>query len=383
MKVSSSSMPGTHRRRTPFFRRAAAVLLLVSAVAALSASSDDDLILKNADSNENRLVNGELVSTLRGHVEFHYGEMKIFSDYARWWRDQGIIKLNDNIRVEQEDQTLTCDHMVFEKNNEELVASGNFKFVNTQDRLQLTGRSGRYTVDTKEFVLTGEPRFMRFDTTAAETLTIVGQTMTYNDSTQVATVINNVVITKGQLRATCNRAWYFTERERALLRGVPDIAFDIHTLTGDSVDLVFSGDTLKGVSVDGNAHGRYREVGATDTNLTDITSDSMFMLLSTEATLDSVRAFGNVESSYYLSNGSDTANEASGRRMILDFDPDGALEDATIFGNATSVYYVIENDGRGRNEASGDSIRVIFLDGRAKVLLLSGSVRGVYYPLLQ
>ena len=66
--------------------------------------------------------------------------------------------------------------------------------------------------------------------------------------------------------------------------------------------------------------------------------------------------------------------------MILSFEDKADLHGALVWGNAESTYYVREEDGQGRNEASGDTIRVRFEEGKASELTISGSVRGAYYP---
>jgi hypothetical protein len=96
--------------------------------------------------------------------------------------------------------------------------------------------------------------------------------------------------------------------------------------------------------------------------------------------LDTVWAWENVHSTYYLSSEADSANEVSGKAMVLSFERGGDLRTALVWGNARSTYYVREDDGRGRNEASGDTIHVFFEQGRASELTIRGSVRGAYYP---
>jgi len=356
------------------------MMILVS-YTSFSAQEPDTLILKNADYNENTFVGNKLVSVLRGNVEFHYGEMKIFSQDARWWRDEGKIALNRDVRVEKEGQELTCDRMNYYKDTDLLVAAGHFDYRSRKDNLRLIGRNGQYDLKQDFLTLTGDPQFFRYDTAAAETLTISGKVMTYSDSLKVATSKDSVVITKGKLASRCRQARYLTDELRAELRGDPRIFYEIHLLTGDSVNLFFDGDTLEGISVSGNSHGLYREAETADTSVTNIWSDSLYMALTAGGELDSVWAIGDVLSTYYLSTEPDTANEVSGKQMVLAFDDEGQLGDATVWGSARSIYHVREQEGRGgRNEASGDSIVVFFREGKASHLTLKGDVRGVYFP---
>ncbi len=360
--------------------RSTILLFCVLASAVGGRDRSPDLILRNANRNENTLVRGELVSTLIGDVRFLYDDFTIYSDRARWWQSRGTVKLSGNVRVVRDDEKMTCDRLTFLKKQKRLDAIGRVNYYSTPDRVRIHGRHGRYDMERNRFVLTGEPRFLRFDTAAAETLTIVGREMTYHDSTRVASAVHDVRITKGKLAATCDRANYFTGDERAELRGTPVITYDGNRMNGDSVDLAFRGDTLQGVAIGGSAHGVCLEPDSGDTNVTNVWGDSMYMAMTPSGSLDTLWAWEDVISTYYLSSEADSANEVSGKAMVLSFERSGELRSALVWGNARSTYYVREDDGQGRNEASGDTIHVFFDEGRATELTVSGSVRGAYFP---
>jgi lipopolysaccharide export system protein LptA len=358
------------------------VVLLLWGLAAGGRSEEESLNF-SSNYNENTMVNGELISTLKGNVIFTYEDIKVRADKATWWRSQGTIKFSDHVVFVQKAQTVSCDRMTFHKDEELLIADGNFDYRNSDRRVQLTGRTGRYDLARKLFTLTGQPRFMRFDSTATDTLWIKGVSMSYDDSLRLAMVIKDVRIERGALRGRCDTAYYYTRDGQALLRGTPNIDYNRNMLEGKTIDLLFTDDTLQGVAVAGKAHGLYREVTDTDTNFTNTWSDSMYMDLAEGGSLDTVRAFGDVISKYYLAQQADTANEVKGRRMVLAFDTSGVVSSARVWGNARSTYFVNEQGGRGRNDASGDSLQVVFSQGRASLLTLSGSVRGVYYPQIR
>jgi lipopolysaccharide export system protein LptA len=345
--------------------------------------SEEESLHFSSNSNENTMYNGELISTLKGNVIFTYEDITVRADKATWWRSQGTIKFSDKVVFVQKAQTVSCDRMTFHKDEELLIADGNFDYRNSERRVKLTGRTGRYDLARKLFTLNGQPRFMRFDSSATDTLLIKGVTMSYDDSLRLAMVIKDVSIVRGALLGSCDTAYYYTRDGQALLRGTPRIDYNRNMLEGKTIDLLFTEDTLEGVSVAGKAHGLYREVTPTDTNFTNTWSDSMYMDLADGGNLDTVHAFGDVVSKYYVAQQADTANEVKGRRMVLAFDTSGVVNSARVWGNARSSYFVNEQGGRGRNDASGDSLQVLFSQGRASLLSLSGSVRGVYYPQIR
>lgn len=359
--------------------------LFVTAASATNSSKkkkDSDLILESANSNENTYSNGEFVSILRGNVVFSYEETRIKADEATWWRSQGILQFRNNIVVTSNSQRLTCDRMNFTKDNNLLVASGRFKYTDSLEQAQLTGNDAEYYLDEKRFFLRGNPRLIRFDTAAAETLTIIGKTMTYTDSIKQATVSDNVKITKGKLVSTCNRANYFTESNIAYLRDKPEVIFDRSNVSGDSINLYFGKESLRKATVYGKAKGIYIDTmpKSNDTSYTHVTGDSLIITISDSGSVDSLWTFGKAHTEYYTAKDRQTKNEADGKAMVMEFGERGTVSTVKVTGNARSRYFIEEKDSKGINEASGDSISVRFRNGKASQLVLTGSARGTYIP---
>ncbi len=363
------------------------VLLVAVLISALPfgvlASDDGALILKRADRNENIYSNGEFISHLRGDVVFHYDDMRIRADEATWRKSQGVVSFRNGVKVERERQILTCNWLHFTRKSNFIRANGNFFFHDSSEYTTLSGREAEYDVKSRDFLLRGKPLLVRKDTVENDTLFISGTRMSYADSSKQATVTENVRIRKGKLEATCRKADYFTKKDNAQLRIKPEVFYENHKVIGDSVDLYFGKESLKSARVIGNSHGRYAEISKSskDTTITHIWSDSLHLTVSDSGMLDSLYAFGRVQSKYFLEGDSTRANEASGKLMVLSFRDDGKVDRAVINGNARSIYYIEEADGRGRNEASGDQIVVMFELGKARLLKLRGSARGKYFPL--
>jgi lipopolysaccharide export system protein LptA len=345
-------------------------------------SSSPTLILQSANSNENSYTNGEFVSVLRENVVFTYDDITISSDEATWWQKQGIISFKDNIKVRRGSSTLSCDRMNFTKNSSQLTANGNFHYIDTLEKSQLTGNDAVYHIEKKIFTLKGNPALIYFDTAAADTLKITGLRMSYIDSLKQATVTDSVVITKGKLKSRCGLAHFFTHNNTAFLRREPVINFEAHTLTGDSIDLAFGEKSLKNASVMGHSHGIYIDITSDekDTAYTHIWGDSLYISVSDSMGFDSLWAFGKALTKYYISSSPELVSDASGKTMLLAFESNGNVKNVKIWGNARSKYHIEEQRNKGTNEASGDSITVTFKNGRARTLTLVGSARGIYFP---
>ncbi|MCX7726404.1 MAG: hypothetical protein N2053_06110 [Chitinispirillaceae bacterium] len=346
------------------------------------SEKSSDLILKSANSNENSFTNGKLVSVLRGNVVFLYEDVTISADEAVWWRDDGIINFRNNVKIAQKSQTLTCDRINFIKKENRVDAIGKFKYRDSLELVELTGDKGTYWTNTKFFKLTGSPKLIRMDKTTPETLTIISKTMSYLDSIKTAYAEENVVISKGKLKAHCQKAIYHTEKNIAYLRLKPNGIYDVHTIVGDSIDLYFSKEALRSAIVLGNANAFYKDtsVKTGDTAFTKIWGDTIYMSVSDSGNLDTIKIIGKALSTYYLASKPNAVNRAEGKRITMFFNKNSNLDKIKIWGNAKSLYYVEDVSNSGINEASGDSIIVYFSKGKASSLTFAGSVRGRFYP---
>ncbi len=363
------------------------IMLFFCGVAPLLASpkkqdSSPTLVLQSANSNENSYTNGEFVSILRENVVFAYDDITISSDEATWWRNQGIIIFKDNIKVRRQSSVLSCDRMHFTKNSNQLTANGNFHYIDTLENTQLSGNDAVYHMEDRIFILRGNPRLIYLDTATADTLTITGLQMSYTDSLKKATVTDSVRITKGKLRSRCGLAHFFTDSNTAYLRREPVIDFETHTLTGDSINMAFGEKNLKNASVIGHSHGVYIDSTSDgkDTSYTHIWGDSIYISVSDSMGFDSLWAFGKAQTKYYMASSPEMVSDASGKAMLLAFESNGNVKNVKVWGNARSKYHIEEQRNKGTNEASGDSITVAFKNGRARILTLVGSARGIYFP---
>jgi len=356
------------------------LFVLIGVMSLLSAADNETLYLRSADRNSNSMVNGSLVSTLEGNVIFDYADYSIRSDWAQWWRAEEVIKLRGNIKVTHKRQKLSCDVLNADFARQNIMALGNIEFIDSTEKMTIVGNRGEYDLEAKSFVLRTNPVFTRIDSVSNDTLSITGRTMQYLDSLKIMKVIQDVQITKGALKATSEKADYHSEQGFAKMRVNPRITFQGQQLVGDSIDLFFTQDTLTGIAVVGNGHGFYQQESQTDTSITKIWADSIYMSVNDSGKLDSVWGHQNVKTRYFAVSEKEKVNEATGKNMILSFS-EGAVNAAQLWGNAQSLYYIDEADGSGLNEASGDTIAVTFSQGKAAQLSMMGKVRGSYRPI--
>jgi len=354
-------------------------VLFISAVMLFTLSANSStLILRNANYNRNSLVKGKLVSVLEGNVIFKYDDAIIRSDKVTWYRKDGRAYFTGHVRITQHEQVLNCDRMTYTRNDKKIIAKRNVDFFDKEEQMRVVAQHAVYFLDTKHLTLTKNPKMFQYDTARAETLTIVGDKMIYNDSLQLASAEKNVHILKGLLKADCEWATYDLKTDVAYLRKDPWIFYDIHELTGDSVDLFFIDKILQGVSVMRNAKGFHRDVTLRDTIYTKVTGDSIYMDISDSGTIETIWTYDNATTIYYSSVTPHLVNEGIGKVQRLNF-VHGTTGTLTISGNAECVYYLEEEKESGMNEANGDDILIHFREGKAHYIKLIGGVRGTYY----
>jgi len=404
---------------------------MLSPAPALS-STDGALILERANSNENIYSGGELVSHLRGSVVFRYEDMRISSDEATWWRNDGRVDFRRRVRVERAGDIITCDRLHFARETNLLTASGRFVYQDSARITILSGNHAEYSIDGKTFQLRGNPLLVRKDDAETDTLFIRGRIMTYNDSLKIATVIDSVNITRGNLKAASQNAQYFTNTNMAYLRRSPEVFYENHRVTGDSIDLHFGNETLKSARVVGNSHGRYTEVSASsnDTTVTYIWSDSLLLTMSDDSgngRLETMKAFGKVHGRYVevspVSNDTSVtniwsdslllimSNSEHGRletmkalgsvhghyieispssrdttithiwsdSLLLTMSDAGKLDSMQAFGRVLSRYFAAGDSARA-NEVSGRVMTLKFNEaGKVERAFVRGSAKSVYY----
>jgi len=363
------------------YKKVIIVLLVLTCTILLYDASGESstLILRNANYNRNSLVNGKLVSVLEGNVIFKYDEAIIRSDHATWYRGKGIAHFRGNVRITQENQLLTCKRLTFNRNEKKITAYENLDFYDSVEMMRIIAQQGVYFFESGNLILTKEPRMFQYDTARAETLSISGEKMFYDDSLKIATAEKNVLILKGLLKAVCKTATYNLEAHKARLREDPWIYYDIHELTGDSVDLFFTDqEVLYGVSVMRNGKGFHRDITEKDTIFTEVTGDSIYMDIAENGTVEKMWTYRDAVTLYYSSKTRHLVNEGNGKMMVLNF-TEGTTGTLTISGNAECIYYLNEEKESGKNEANGDDIVINFRDGKAVFIKLIGGVRGTYF----
>ncbi len=360
------------------------------------AADSTTLRLRHAGRSSGTRHGNEIITILQDSVVFEYGDFSISCSRAKWWRSRGEVRFFNGVAIQRAAQTLSCERLTYLKRTRTVTGYGSVRFADTMERITIRGNRCRYHLPSRIVTLTGSPRFVRIDTAAAESLVISSSTMKYNDSLARVYAEDDLTIEKGKLRAHAGRGEYDTQSGHVALHGMPHVYHEENLLSGDSLDLFFSHDTLEALSVHGRAHGIYydytdtsgrRPSGGNTTrdslvSVTNLWADSIFIRFTDAGRFDTAWLYDNMKSTYDVDRDTSNANTVSGKQMVMLFGEQGNAQRANVVGNARCLYYTRSSQDTitARTTASGDSLSVWFSSGKARRLRLSGDVRGRYIP---
>lgn len=423
----------------PRFKRLGAFCVLATALAAALPTAPEPernapLIMENADRFEGYRSRGEYV--LSGKVRFRHGELRLETERAVWQKDRNIVLCESGMRLTRNGALLTAERGTYDKNLGQATAQGKVFMRDSSGEVTATGQGIVYMRFRHLATLTGDPEVRRFypkkdsakaaaavpekpaavpvkasaspvtaaavpvkpsampikpvaksasaDSGAADTLSIKGDVMTYNDSARMAVADGHVRIDRDKMHITCRKAEYHEAADSLFLIGDPQVIVDDNQVKGDIMRLGMHGEEIKSLLVKGKAQAHSLEP-ATDSSVarqSDVKGDSLFLAFKEKA-IDSVQVFKNANGAYFDVDKPDYVNKMSGDYMVLRF-AGKQVASANVLGGAAgaakSTYYHFERKSlKGKNDAEGDTIDFAFKNGRVDEVLVKGTAKGTYF----
>ena len=310
--------------------------------------SDDRLRLIHADILENKPIEGGSVQELKGDVLFKKGEMELSCKKAIFNETTGIATLTGNTNVVKNDLHLTCDSLLFYSQEDILK---NFNNVHIWDSdYNLTADSVIYLTEIDSGYANGNATLIQ------QKQTINADALHYHKKPESDAVsyeaVGNVIIEEGTRIATCGHAIYNRDAGKTVLKVNPEIDDGGRNLSGTEISLYYENEQLKTLLIPEKAHMVSPQFGWRKT-----VSDSLTQRDSVE-----------------------TINDLQGK-TLNGFFIGGELDSLRLEGMATSVYHVFEDSiYKGINEASGDTITMLFDKEDMEEILISGGAQGTFIP---
>jgi lipopolysaccharide export system protein LptA len=339
----------------------------------------DRLQLIHADSLVSMMLDHQRILKLTGNVKLIQGAAYITCDMAHWWENEDRVVAYGDVSIFDGKRTLTGDevhydgqtrtetaigHVILESGSRQLQAekvvytqeteeSNAFKNVIIRDLIEeVTLRGERAYYDRKADYgrVEGRPQLSKIDTTSGEEMIIHGMKMEAWGGEQRVLVTDSVSIDKGDLRAVCERAEYFSEEKTLVLKDNPVIWKQNREMRGDQIDIRLEGTQFRGGTIQGNA-----QVVSTDSVYQDVLKGKTIQIEAVRDTIKQVIVDGQASSVYHLFDEEDKeqgTNTTTGDKIMLDFERD-RLEKVIVESNpgrCTGLFTPIESSVSDKKE---------------------------------
>jgi len=325
-------------------------ILYISIIIHLSSIllADERLYLKQAKILESKTIQGKSIKFISEDVVFTKGDLTLNCQEGRQHESEGLAILYNDVSAFQDQRTLTCDTI---------------KFFSREDRLLSIGDSHVWDddYDLKADTITV---FTNIDSGVAKgnvTLIQKGQIIKANrieyqkdkEKDGVSyTAIGKVIIEDSSRIATCGIADYDRKNEMTILDIDPEIKEKNRILTGMKIILSYDQEKLKMLHIPKKAFAITPIYGYQQSLV-----DSLLVG-------DSLKFDDRMEGT-----------------MLTSYFKDGIIDSLRIEGMAKTLYHVFEDSiYQGKNNSSGDTILMSFVDDELNMINIIGGAEGKYIP---
>lgn len=343
--------------------------ILIFLISSQLLASDGRLYLIHADSSIGKMVDGEKIRYLVGHVEAYQDTLKMFCDHAVFYDDRNIAEFSGNVLIDDSHHKLWADKIIYHTESRTANCMGHVRISGVNDSLyaekfiyqfrggnaraeknlfiwdkqnnaRIRGDAGEYIADSQESHIRGNAYFEHHTPNQPDTLIITSKKMAYYGvEPKRAVAEDSVRIFKGGVRASCDSATYFVTDEMVAMRINPVAWQGENEMTGMKID--FALDSLK--------------------------IDEIYLYEKAQ-----IKSLADTLENIY--------NILKGKTIQVSM-VNGTPERVIARRNAISVYRIEDNKvNQGTNSASSDSIIVYFKTGELDSISIIGGTEGTYYP---
>ncbi len=294
------------------------------------------------------------IARFRGDVSIKDKQSLINSDFMIYDRDTYLAKAFGNVSAEDDSSLMYCDTLYY---NRETRRSESYGSTYVKDKI-----NGAYLVsgatinepDSSYGESYDSPVLFKIDTVAAseedsaaasgfqyDTLSVACDTIkSYRGKSEKYVFINDVEISRKNVRAKADRAIFYRDRNLIFLLGSPIVWYDSTQLSSDSILIYFEDDKINRIS-----------------------SLSAAFAVSKDDSLDAQKK-----------------HQLSGKEIEIFIEND-AISRIESYIDAKSLYFMDAKNGEGgaaRNAA--DTIKIIFENESPSEIIWLGAVEGKYFP---
>ncbi|MFQ5334959.1 MAG: OstA-like protein, partial [Flavobacteriales bacterium] len=165
-----------------------------------------------------------------GHVHIRQGDtLNMYGDSLVYNGNERIARLRHNIRVVDNEMTLTTDYLDYDRNLELAYYMGGGEIVNGKQNTRLKSVYGYYYPRTKSM------HYKQNVELTTPQYKILSDTLIYNTASEITYFIGPSDITGKENHIYCENGWYNTRTDRAQFSQNARIESGSKTLTADSI----------------------------------------------------------------------------------------------------------------------------------------------------
>ena len=343
--------------------RHAVLLALIATAFAFAQSSP--LIMHHADNLEVARKRGTLL--LLGNVHFVHDSIAFKTQRAFWNRNSESVECGGGFLFTHPSGFIRARNGSYQRKSQIAIASGEVSAGDSANTYLLTGQYLKY--DRKEELLTMPmaPRLFQYDKQKngnIDTVMIEARLILFDRKNGFAQAFDKVKLTQKDLVVTCDTGYFDRKNNWLSMKGHPTCDMKNYHLTGDSIFLVLdeTGKMLKSALVIRNAHGVQNEEPKRGNpgNVTEAFGDTLYCEFK-KGKIERLYVNLNAKGFFYETDLKDYRNLMDGDRLDLYFKK-GRMDRAVVSGKAQSTYFYVKKDRTvaGKNEATGDTIHILF-----------------------
>jgi len=321
---------------------ALAVFVVSPTLTYAEKDSDAPIELVHADQVSLERRQGGNVYLAHGAVHFRQGASELWADSAIYFEGTKEIRLFGRVKVEDSLELLQADTVYYQDQTDLARAFGHVNYHRRKGDLTASANAGEYQRSQRLAKLFEEAEMViRADDPDAK-IEATADTLVFYSASDSGAAYGHVQIRQKDGTATAGRAHFLTSEnfDRLLLTDQPQGTFKSSDVSGDTLELRIVARELEDLVSRGAAHAVFRE-----------------SVPGGERT---------------------TESELEARRMKMFFSG-GALAELIAVGEAKSRYIPAWGKPGEQNDASGDTVKISFVDSAVSRVQVVGGAQGTYY----
>ena len=340
-------------------------LLLVALFASTAAAQTSPLIMKHADSLAVARKRGTLL--LQGRVHFIHDSIQFRTQRAFWHKDAESVQCSGGFLFTHPSGYIQAQNGLYQKKNAIATASGDVHAGDSANSYMFTGEYLEYDREKEILTMPQKPKLYQFEKMKSgkiDTVAISARRIIYNKKEAFAQAFDEVKVTQNDMVVTCDTGYFDRKNNWLSMKGHPTCDMKNYHLTGDSIFLVLdsAGKSLKSALVIRNAHGIQQEDPKKNApgSVTEAFGDTLYAQFDNDK-IERLYVNLNARGFFYETDLKDYRNLMDGDRLDLYFNQ-GKMDRAVVSGKAQSTYFYVKKDRSvsGKNEATGDTIHILF-----------------------